>query len=106
MIVERTKAGIAAARARGRNGGAPFKMTTAKLCLAQAAMGQPETKIAPLCRELGITIMPYTSLASLKLSTNGPVDPAVNIIAEKRTATPCQVLLAWAAKETEGVVVT
>ncbi len=55
LIVERTKAGIAAARARGRNGGAPFKMTAAKLRLAQAAMGKPETKIAPLCRELGIS---------------------------------------------------
>ena len=55
LIVERTKAGIAAARARGRNGGAPFKMTAAKLRLAQASMGKPETKIAPLCRELGIT---------------------------------------------------
>lgn len=55
LIIERTKAGIAAARARGRNGGAPFKMTAAKLRLAQAAMGKPETKIGPLCRELGIT---------------------------------------------------
>lgn len=55
MITERTKAGIAAARARGRNGGAPFKMTPAKLRLAQAAMGKPETKIGPLCRELGVT---------------------------------------------------
>jgi DNA invertase Pin-like site-specific DNA recombinase len=55
LIVERTKAGIAAARARGRKGGAPFKMTAAKLRLAQAAMGKPETKIAPLCRELGIS---------------------------------------------------
>ena len=55
LIVERTKAGIAAARARGRNGGASFKITAAKLRLAQAAMGKPETKIAPLCRELGIS---------------------------------------------------
>ena len=55
LIVERTKAGIAAARARGRNRGAPFKMTAAKLRLAQTAMGQPETKIAPLCCELGIS---------------------------------------------------
>ena len=30
-------------------------MTSAKLRLAQAAMGQPETKIAELCAELGIT---------------------------------------------------
>lgn len=55
LIIERTKAGLAAARARGRNGGAPFKMTPAKLRLAQAAMGKPETKVADLCAELGIT---------------------------------------------------
>lgn len=55
LIVERTMAGLAAARARGRNGGRPFKMTAAKLRLAQAAMGKPETKIAELCAELGVT---------------------------------------------------
>ncbi|MGM4915478.1 recombinase family protein [Rhizobium ruizarguesonis] len=55
LIIERTKAGLAAARARGRNGGAPFKMTPAKLRLAQAMMGKPETKVADLCAELGIT---------------------------------------------------
>lgn len=55
LIGERTRAGLAAARARGRSGGRPFKMTTAKLRLAQAAMGQPETKVGELCRELGIT---------------------------------------------------
>jgi len=55
LIVERTKAGLAAARARGRRGGRPFKMTPAKLRLAQAAMGKPETKVAELCVELGIT---------------------------------------------------
>ena len=55
LIIERTKAGLAAARARGRTGGRPFKMTPAKLRLAQAAMGKPETKVAGLCAELGIT---------------------------------------------------
>lgn len=55
LIIERTNAGLAAARARGRNGGRPFKMTSAKLRLAQAAMGKPETKIADLCAELGVT---------------------------------------------------
>ncbi|HBQ34398.1 recombinase family protein [Brucella intermedia] len=55
LIIERTKAGLEAARARGRNGGAPFKMTPAKLRLARAAMGQPETKVSDLCAELGIT---------------------------------------------------
>ena len=55
LIVERTQAGLAAARARGRNGGRPFKMTAAKLRLAQAAMGQPSTNVGELCTELGVT---------------------------------------------------
>jgi len=55
LIVERTRAGLTAARARGRTGGAPFKMTPAKLRLAMAAMGQPETRVGALCKELGIT---------------------------------------------------
>ncbi len=55
LIVERTKAGLASARARGRNGGRKPKMTPAKLRLAQAAMGKPETKVGELCAELGVT---------------------------------------------------
>jgi DNA invertase Pin-like site-specific DNA recombinase len=55
LISERTKAGLASARARGRSGGRPFSMTKAKVRLAQAAMGKPETKVGDLCRELGIT---------------------------------------------------
>ncbi len=55
LIVERTRAGMAAARARGRSGGRPYKMTAAKLRLAMASMGQPETNVGDLCTELGIT---------------------------------------------------
>ncbi|CZH48455.1 DNA-invertase hin [Legionella pneumophila] len=55
MIKERTIAGMQAARARGRKGGRPYKMTAAKLRLAMAAMGNTETKIGNLCEELGIT---------------------------------------------------
>ena len=55
LISERTVAGLASARARGRKGGRPFKMTPAKLRLAMASMGKPETKVAVLCEELGIT---------------------------------------------------
>ena len=55
MIKERTIAGLASARARGRKGGRPYKMTAAKLRLAMAAMGNVETKIGTLCEELGIT---------------------------------------------------
>jgi DNA invertase Pin-like site-specific DNA recombinase len=55
LIIERTKAGLASARARGRSGGRKPKMTAAKLRLTQAAMGKPETKVSDLCAELGIT---------------------------------------------------
>ena len=55
LIRERTMAGLASARARGRKGGRPFKMTPAKLRLAMAAMKHPETKVGDLCKELGIT---------------------------------------------------
>lgn len=55
LISERTKEGLKSARARGRKGGRTYKMTAAKLRLAKAAMGNPETKIGPLCKELGIT---------------------------------------------------
>ena len=55
LISERTKAGLASARARGRTGGAPYKMTVAKLRLAMAAMGQPDTNVGRLCKEMGIT---------------------------------------------------
>lgn len=55
LISERTKAGLESARARGRKGGRPFKMTPAKVRLAMASMGQPETSVAALCEELGVT---------------------------------------------------
>lgn len=55
LISERTKAGLESARARGRKGGRPFKMTPAKVRLAMASMGHPETNVAALCRELDIT---------------------------------------------------
>ena len=55
LISERTMAGLASARTRGRSGGRPFKMTAAKLRLAMAAMGQPETIVSKLCEELSVT---------------------------------------------------
>src|SRR3954454_1044691 len=71
LIVERTQAGLASARARGRNGGRPYKMTAAKLRLAQAAMGKPGTKVGELCAELGITRQTLYRHVDL----NGPLQP-------------------------------
>ena len=55
LISERTRAGLAAARARGRTGGRKPKMTPAKLRLAAAAMGKRGTIVGDLCKELGVT---------------------------------------------------
>jgi len=66
LIAERTKAGLASARARGRSGGRPYKMTAAKLRLAMAAMGKPETKVGVLCLELGVTRQTLYRLVSPK----------------------------------------
>src|ERR1035437_7227492 len=55
LISERTIAGLASARARGRTGGRPFTMTPAKIRLAMASMAKPDTKVGELCKELGIS---------------------------------------------------
>lgn len=55
LISERAKAGRDSAQARGFKGGWPFKMTPAKVRLAMASMGQPETSVGALGKELGIT---------------------------------------------------
>lgn len=53
LISERTKAGLAAARARGRKGGRRFQLTKSKVRLAQIAMKNKETPISEICQELG-----------------------------------------------------
>lgn len=55
LISERTRAGLIAARARGRRGGRRHTMTPAKVNLAVAAMSNKGTVVNDLCRELGIT---------------------------------------------------
>jgi len=54
LIRERTMAGLASARARGRKGGRKFELTKAQVRLAQAAMSKRDTSVAALCEELGI----------------------------------------------------
>ena len=55
LIVERTRAGLAAARARGRLGGRPRKMDVAMLRMAMRAMAERDTKAQDLAQRLGIT---------------------------------------------------
>ncbi len=55
LIVERTKAGLQAARARGRRGGRPYKDGARQAPTSTRGYGEPETKVGDLCEELGIT---------------------------------------------------
>jgi DNA invertase Pin-like site-specific DNA recombinase len=56
LIRERTQAGLAAARARGRLGGRPKKLTDAKqLELARTLYAGGQTDITTICRTLGIS---------------------------------------------------
>ena len=55
LIIERTKAGLQAARARGRVGGRKFNLTKAQVRLAEASMKNRDTSVADLCKELKIT---------------------------------------------------
>ena len=55
LIRERTMAGLAAARARGRHGGRKFELTKNQIRLAQSAMANRDTHVALLCAELDIS---------------------------------------------------
>lgn len=55
LIVERTRAGLAAARARGRKGGRPRKMDRSTLLMAMNAMADPKSVASDVANRLGIT---------------------------------------------------
>jgi DNA invertase Pin-like site-specific DNA recombinase len=56
LIQERTHAGLAAARARGRTGGRPKKLADPKqLALARRLYADGQTDVATICRTLGIS---------------------------------------------------
>lgn len=55
LIRERTKAGLAAARARGRVGGRPRKMTSIALKMAMTAMTDPGSNPKEVAHRLDIT---------------------------------------------------
>ena len=55
LIRERTLAGLAAARARGRKGGRPPKMTKAKVRQAAVLLADPEADVGAVCETLGVS---------------------------------------------------
>jgi DNA invertase Pin-like site-specific DNA recombinase len=59
LIRERTRAGLAAARARGRRGGRPRKITKEVLRMAMAALSDQTTSARTVARRMGV---PATTL--------------------------------------------
>ncbi|WP_440589596.1 recombinase family protein [Legionella feeleii] len=55
LIRERTQAGLAAARARGRKGGRPRKMDAHTIKMAMAAMGEQQSVAHEVAKRLNIT---------------------------------------------------
>jgi DNA invertase Pin-like site-specific DNA recombinase len=55
LIRERTQAGLTAARARGRVGGRPRKMTATALTMAMTALADPRNEAKEVAQRLGIT---------------------------------------------------
>ena len=55
LIVERTKAGLVAARARGRKGGRPPKMTKADVRKAAAMLGDPKITKAEVAKHFKVS---------------------------------------------------
>lgn len=54
LIRERTYAGLAAARARGRKGGRPPKLSEEKMRIAKRLLNDPETTVSEVARTLGV----------------------------------------------------
>ena len=69
IIKERTSAGLAAARARGRNGGRPLKLDEKKRELAIKLYNERERSIKEICQIMGIskpTLYSFTYINTIK----------------------------------------
>lgn len=85
LIVERTNAGLAAARARGRMGGRPRKVDAATLKMASAAMSDPKSIASEVAKRLNIT----TATLYTYVNSDGTLKTAGAKILEERQAVTC-----------------
>lgn len=81
LIVERTQAGLTAARARGRMGGRPRKMNRSTLMMAMAAMADPKANARQVAKSLGIT----TTTLYAYVNSDGTVKAAGKTILSSRS---------------------
>lgn len=62
------------------------------------------TRSRDLADDLGIPTAGYSTLVSLYIFRNGPIDGIVRDLAKKRGLTEAQVGLLWAAQTTSGTI--
>lgn len=74
LIAERTRAGLAAARARGRFGGRPAKLSKSDIQLAAAALKDRETNVSALCEMLKISRKTLYRHVSPTGELRGPIE--------------------------------
>jgi DNA invertase Pin-like site-specific DNA recombinase len=82
LIQERTMAGLAAARARGRAGGRPRVMTKQKLKAAMAMMADRENAARDVAAQLGVSL----STLYAYVDSKGAPRPLAAALLEKRKA--------------------
>lgn len=80
LIQERTMAGLAAARARGRAGGRPRVMTKQKLKAAMAMMADRENAARDVAAQLGVSLSTLYAYVDAK----GVARPRASVLLEKR----------------------
>lgn len=68
LIRERTRAGLKAARARGRLGGRPISISADKQRMAQSLRDDPSQSVVDICKALGITRTTFYRYTSAKSS--------------------------------------
>lgn len=83
LIHERTMAGLAAARARGRAGGRPRVMTLKKLKAAMAMMADRDNAARDVAAELGVSLSTLYAYVDAK---GKPRERANDLLASKRRA--------------------
>jgi DNA invertase Pin-like site-specific DNA recombinase len=76
LIAERTQAGLAAARARGRKGGRPRKMDRPTLKMAMTALADTNSNATDVAKKLGIT----TTTLYMYVNGDGSVKAAGQVI--------------------------
>jgi DNA invertase Pin-like site-specific DNA recombinase len=88
LIRERTRAGLASARARGRLGGRPRKMTKEVVMMASSAMADPASNGREVAKRLGIT----TSTLYEYVNGDGSLKPAGDALCAPQAVTKGSVL--------------